>query len=183
MSKKIDKETIYGAIFGAIAITATIGEMFSNGVSSATVWGAIKDIAGTFVAIMLFMFAVKKIFENSEKNLSAKLEKNLRIFENNYTPHIFKVSNFEKMQNEKYEQGFCILKDFSKFISLNGITDEMKEKYSSRSSHETAKFIDLPSTETMLSENFNICFRTLQSCKYDADFLEKVSNKIGFKYK
>ena len=54
MFKKIENEVKFGALFGIIAIVAIVGEMVSNGISSSTIWGAIKDIAGTIVAILLF---------------------------------------------------------------------------------------------------------------------------------
>lgn len=183
MFKKIENETKYAALFGAIAIIAVIGEMISNGISLATVWGAIKDISGTIVAILLFLFAIKKVFDNNENKLTSKLNKELEMFEARYTPLIFKVSDFEKMKGEKYEQGFCILKDFSKFITTDELTLEDKEKYASRNSHETTKFIDLPSNNTMLNERFKVCFRALSSCAYDDSFLSGVSKKINYKYK
>ena len=183
MYKKIDKEILFGGIFGIIAVVAAIGEMIANGVSAATMLGTAKDIAGTLVAVMVLGFAMNKILSNDEKNLSKVLSKELQLFESNYSPLIFKVSNFEKMQNEKYEQGFCILKDFSKFITITDISEQMKESYSSRNSHKTAKFIDLPSISTMVNEDFKVCFRTLTSCKYDENFLENVATKVSFKYK
>ena len=183
MFKKIEDEVKFGALFGVITIIAIIGEMFANGISSPTIWGAIKDIAGTIVAILLFLFAIKNLFNNNEKNLLKKLDTELRLFETRYSPLVFKVSNFEKMQGEKYEQGFCILKDFTKFITINGLASEEKEKYASRNSRETTKFIDLPNENVMISENFKICFRTLSSCIYDDNFLNNVSQKVNFNYK
>ena len=87
------------------------------------------------------------------------------------------------MQGEKYEQGFCILKDFTKFVTITNLTTEEKEKYASRNSRETTKFIDIPCESTMINEDFKICFRTLSSCIYDDDFLKNVSSKVNFKYK
>ena len=183
MFKKIDKEIFFGGLFGIIAVLSAICEMIANGLSAATIFGTLKDITGTLVAVMVLGFAMKKLFDNSEKKLSKLLEKELASFEQKYSPLIFKVSNFEKMQNEKYEQGFCILKDFSKFITTCDISEQMRESYSSRNSHQTAKFVDLPSVSVMLNENFKICFRTLSSCEYDKDFLTNIGNKISFNYK
>lgn len=183
MAKKFDKEVLFGGIFGIIAVVAAIGEMIANGLSTAAILGAAKDIAGTLVAVMVFAFAIKKIIGNNNKSLSKILTQELDSFEKNYSPLIFKVSNFEKMKNEKYEQGFCILKDFSQFIKMENISDETRASYSSRSSHKTAKFIDLPSISEMLRNDFKVCFRTLTSCKYDGDFLEDVKTRIAFKYK
>ena len=183
MFKKIDKEIFFGGIFGIIAVLSAIFEMLANGISAATIFGTLKDITGTLVAVMVLGFAMKKLFDNSENTLSKILEKELSLFEKNYSPLIFKVSNFEKMQNEKYVQGFCVLKDFSEFITTHSVSEQMKESYSSRNSHQTAKFIDLPSTSDMLNDNFKVCFRTLSSCEYDKDFLKKVADKISYKYK
>ena len=62
MFKKIDKEILFGGIFGIIAIVAAIGEMVANGISISTILGAIKDIAGTLVAVMVFIIAIKHLF-------------------------------------------------------------------------------------------------------------------------
>lgn len=62
MFKKIDKEVLFGGIFGIIAIAAAVGEMLANGISTATILGATKDIAGTLVAVMVFIIAIKHLF-------------------------------------------------------------------------------------------------------------------------
>ncbi len=62
MFKKIDKEILFGGIFGIIAIVAAVGEMIANGVSDSTILGATKDIAGTLVGVMVFIIAIKHLF-------------------------------------------------------------------------------------------------------------------------
>ena len=62
MFKRIDKEVLFGGIFGIVAIIAAVGEMIANGISIAGMLGATKDIAGTVVAVMVFIIAVKHLF-------------------------------------------------------------------------------------------------------------------------
>lgn len=61
MFKKIDKEVLFGGIFGIIAIGAALGEMIAGGISLESVLGTIKDIAGTLVAVMVFIVAIKHL--------------------------------------------------------------------------------------------------------------------------
>ena len=62
MFKKIDKEIVFGGIFGIIAVVAATGEMIISGISVATILSATKDIAGTLVAVMVFIIAIKHLF-------------------------------------------------------------------------------------------------------------------------
>jgi len=53
----MDKEIIFGAIFGTIAIIAIICEMAFGGFSKEAIAGGVKDISGTVVAVLVFLSA------------------------------------------------------------------------------------------------------------------------------
>ncbi len=68
------KEKVFGGIFGVIAIIAAIAEMFANGISVASILGAIKDIFGTLVVVVLLITVVKNLLP---KNISYLLKNDL----------------------------------------------------------------------------------------------------------
>lgn len=65
--KKIDKEIILGGVFGAIAIVAVIVQMILGGFSADAIAGGIKDIAGTMVAVTVFLIAVRQYVKEKPK--------------------------------------------------------------------------------------------------------------------
>lgn len=74
--KKLDRETLFGGIFGVIAIVAIIVEMFLAGISAESITAAIKDIAGTVVSVMVFIIAIKHILKQFKESKS--FEDNLK---------------------------------------------------------------------------------------------------------
>ena len=74
--KRLDRETLFGGIFGVIAIVAIIVEMVLAGISAESVTAAIKDIAGTVVSVMVFIIAIKHILKQFKESKS--FEDNLK---------------------------------------------------------------------------------------------------------
>ncbi|SDM56276.1 hypothetical protein [Acetanaerobacterium elongatum] len=80
MDKLDIKEKIWGGIFGIIAVIASIGEMIANGISTATVLGAVKDVSGILVVIVVMVTVVrlvstKKHSQSFEERLTSALTK------------------------------------------------------------------------------------------------------------
>ena len=90
MFKKIDKEILFGGVFGIIAVLATIGEMIANGVSVATILGATKDISGTLVAVMVFIIAVKHLFIKKKMDFDSVFETEMEKVTEKYAPILVK---------------------------------------------------------------------------------------------
>ena len=88
MFRKIDKEILFGGIFGILAVVATVAEMIANGISASTIWGAVKDIAGTIVAIMVFIVAVKHLFVKKAKDFNAAFASEMEKVIRKYSPII-----------------------------------------------------------------------------------------------
>lgn len=61
------REKLWGGLFGVIAIVAALGELFVNGVSTATVLGAVKDVSGTLVMVILLVMVVKSLMPKKYK--------------------------------------------------------------------------------------------------------------------
>ena len=93
MFKKIDKEILFGGVLGIIAIVATVGEMIVNGVSAATILGAVKDIAGTLVAVMVFIIAVRHLFVKKATDFNGVFEAEMDKIIVKYAPIISKDSS------------------------------------------------------------------------------------------
>ena len=96
MFKKMDRETFWGGIFGAVAIAAAIVELLASGISVGTVAGAIKDVFGTLVVIILFVAVLREnktvVYKDFEKAFSAQMNDITK----KYTPIICRD---EKAQN------------------------------------------------------------------------------------
>ena len=55
MDKLDIKEKIWGGVFGVAAILAAIAEMIANGITLSSIFGAIKDVAGTLVVVVILI--------------------------------------------------------------------------------------------------------------------------------
>jgi len=93
MFKRIDKEVLFGGIFGIVAIIAAIGEMIANGISVAGILGAAKDVAGTVVAVMVFIIAVKHLFVRKATDFNGVFELEMEKVIEKYSPIIAKDDN------------------------------------------------------------------------------------------
>jgi hypothetical protein len=184
MKNKIGLETILGGIFGIIAIIAIVVQMGIEGYSSEAVWNGIKDIAGTLVAVMVFVVAIKSFVVSRPKNLNEILEANLNRFEEKSLPLVFRVSDFKP--TEGYVQGFAILQNFDEFPTLACSLvkgDNTYLKYQSQNNRTTGKFIDLPSVAEMLSSDFKVRFKFIDSNVYEEQYKTTMKlailNKFG----
>lgn len=60
MDKLDVKERIWGGIFGVIAILAAIFEMIASGVTAVSIFGMIKEVAGTLVVVVILIAFFRK---------------------------------------------------------------------------------------------------------------------------
>lgn len=82
-------EKLWGGIFGIIAIVAAVTEIFINGVDAASVVGAVKDISGTLVVVVLLVAFLKSL-PKKPKNFREMFEKDMGEIEQAYAPLIVK---------------------------------------------------------------------------------------------
>lgn len=57
--EKIGREVFWGGVFGVVAIAAAIISLVLGEIDGSSVWGCVKDVAGTITAVIL-LFAVMK---------------------------------------------------------------------------------------------------------------------------
>lgn len=101
MDKMDLQEKIWGGIFGIVAIVAAVVEMFVNGISAATVVGAVKDIFGTLIVIVLFVAVIKLLSVKKPKNFREALEAAMEKVKVNYQPFIRKAVKKENASEAK----------------------------------------------------------------------------------
>lgn len=76
MDKLDFKEKFWGGIFGIVSIAAAIAEMFVGGICTESVVGAIKDVSGTLIVVVLLITFLKNlphIPKDFDGTLNAKL--------------------------------------------------------------------------------------------------------------
>ena len=99
MFKKIDKEVLFGGIFGIVAVLAAIGEMIANGISTGTILGAVKDIAGTIVAVMVFVTAMKHLVVKKATDFEGVFNAEMAKVIAKYSPILIKDESGEGRYN------------------------------------------------------------------------------------
>ena len=99
MFKKMDKETFWGGIFGAIAIIATIVELFTSGFSLGNIASAVKDVFGTLVVIVLFIAVIKDNIPVTYKDFAKAFQAEMKQIEEKYAPVICRDDKAENRYN------------------------------------------------------------------------------------
>lgn len=75
---KVNYETLWGGLFGLVAIAAAVAEMALADFSPDAVAGGIKDIAGTLIVVVVLLVAIKSILpKRFELSFPERLEKAL----------------------------------------------------------------------------------------------------------
>lgn len=112
------KEKIWGGIFGVIAILAALGEMIANGISAVTVLGAVKDISGTLVVVVLLIMVVKSLLpEKYEKTFSERMESAINQWRENNDNLIVKDERSDGTPNQ---YGLSMQTDMNAFYDKSG---------------------------------------------------------------
>lgn len=82
LTDRLGMETLWGGIFGVVAILAAIVELILGGVDGASIAGMIKDIFGTLVAVMILVVAIRQAIPRKEKlNIDEKVLRSLENWE------------------------------------------------------------------------------------------------------
>ncbi len=146
-------ETFVGGGCGVIAIIAAIVE-YSFGENGA-IAGMLKDVFGTAVVVVLLIMAMPK---KRPKKLAEILAERVEKWGADNAPMIFKTEDFVCAKENKYKQGFVLLQDPPKFLTLLDLDKNNPEwhSYASYYSKRTGKFLDLPSYDEMVSNSFDV---------------------------
>lgn len=175
-------EIYIGGAIAVIAIVAIIANMMLKGINTETMLETIINISGVLVSAIVMFIAIRTIVTNRPKNLKEELVYGLDKWEKSNHPLIFKVTDFETPQGKKnYKMGYSILAKHTDYLILGAtLTDEEKEKYSTRNSKKSGKFISMPDYENMINGNpFFIEFNLIDSTYVDVDTKKVVEDTIN----
>ena len=104
--EKLDlKEKLWGGIFGVVAILAAFFEMYSSGVSTTSIAGAVKDIAGTMVVVVLLITVMRQYLPKKSNNIIEAFHEAMEPVLARYSPLIKKDLNDENGKNTESEDG------------------------------------------------------------------------------
>lgn len=178
LEKSKNRIEIYiGGSFAIIAFVAIIAKVFLTGVTPDSILDMVINIAGIAVSALVMFVAIRSILVNSPKNLKEELEAAFRKWEIDNMPLIFEVSDYKVPDNnpKKYGRCFSILANQKKYLELpTTLPDDLKEKYKSRDSKNTGKFVSFPNVEDMLSmDSFTLEFHLIAS-SYSEDIKKLV---------
>lgn len=204
MLKKIDKEVLFGGFFGVIAILATLGEMIANGLSAATILGAVKDISGTVVAVMVFVVAVRHLFVKKATDFDGTFSKEMEKVISKYSPVLLQdqivmgryniASNLDAILGKEtgaYHTLFDmsgrkeISFNISKTVFMGRSKDSFEERQKGIATRIGAKleksFEPIQSYETT-SKGLQICFNRALETNEDAVMLAEIIDCVLLLY-
>lgn len=169
MDKLDFQEKVWGGIFAIIAVAAAIVEMFIGGADAAAIVGAVKDVFGTLVVIVLFVTVIKSLTVKKPKNFREALNVAMEQVEENYYPLIRKAVERETDSEAKTQKLNAVIR-----YEIASKTDVLFNK----SQKEYPRFFDInaehPSNITFfVTKTF---FGETPECPYDA---EKIAMKIS----
>ena len=136
---KIDKENALAGIVAVVALVAIICELIFGGISTASIAGAVKDIAGITVDILVFLLAFRAFAKKEDKTFRGKLESAMEEIEKSYAPLIQEHKAKETNQSDvnknvtyirydianKVEALFGVeCNDYMRFFEINAQTPE-----------------------------------------------------------
>ncbi|MBD5519917.1 MAG: hypothetical protein HDR03_01590 [Lachnospiraceae bacterium] len=180
MDKMDFQEKLWGGIFGIIAIVAAIGEAVAGGLSVSSVFGAIKDVSGTLIVVVLLVTFVKQL-PRKPKNIVEKLEKRVEDWGMANAPLIFKAQEYVAAKDSLYTQGYVLLQNPRDYVKLANINKEdmMWSEYAKYGNNrKTGKFLDMPAYMDMTRQDFSVLIVMEQSHFKNMDGIDEIVDDI-----
>lgn len=86
--ERIESETLFGGLFGVIAIIAVVVEMVIADFDASSIAGGIKDIAGTVVTVIMLFVAINALKSKKRKagNFQDTFDNEIKIVIEKYSP-------------------------------------------------------------------------------------------------
>ena len=132
---KLGVETLWGGIFGLIAVLAILVELFLGGLSAETITSAVKDIAGTVVSVMVFAIAIKQIIKQIQesKTFEDRLKKALITWQTDHSAMIVRKEKYDHEHENTPATCFSF-----------GLKTNLKDFYENRETQKTGWFVRMP---------------------------------------
>lgn len=177
-SSKNKIEIYIGGALAIIAIVAILVKTLLLGISVDTMLDMVINIAGLAVSALVMFVAIRSIITNSPKNLKQELELAFQNWESDNRPLLFKVSDFKL--TDDYKIGYSILAKPTKFLELSkNMTQEESDKFTTRTSKSSGKFVSLPTIDEMIQNDFKMEFHFIDSTYSPADIKELVKETLN----
>ena len=171
--KRLDKEVLWGGIFGLIAIMAILAEMCLSGISAVSIAAAIKDIAGTIIAVMVFVVAAKHILKQMRemKSFEGLLQKALDNWQDDHKNMIVRKEQYD--YEKTGEAATC--------YSL-GLKTNISDFYNLTASNNTGWFLRMPliKKENYVNGNVVLRFHLNKGTFFEGKEMSKEELTVGF---
>lgn len=190
MNQEDFQEKFWGGIFGIISISAAIGEAVVNGISLPSILGAVKDVSGTLVVVVLLVAFIKQL-PRKLKNTSEILEQSVENWGIDNAPLLFKAQGYVSAKGSEYTQGFLLLQNPRSYASLSNLNPSSPDwldyaKYGG-GKKLTGKFIDFPDYKTLTEDTAKIQV-TMEQSHFSkmpeiSNIINDIINSINVRYK
>ena len=124
--KKMDKEILLGGVFGGIALVAAIAQMIIAGCTADAIAGGIKDVAGTMVAVLVFVIAIKQFLKDKpKKSFEDRMKGALDKWCDENSNMIVRSERFDKMEGDVVtQQGIGLKTQVRDFYLKQAVTEK-----------------------------------------------------------
>lgn len=178
MKKNETLEMVLGGIFGAIAIIAAILSIALGEVNASTVFGCIKDVASTIVAVLVLLVAIRQFRPKKAGDFKAAFNKEMDMIIEKYSPLISADNGDKNDKNKETTEETQTPKKERDFIRYN-IAKKLDAMFSTENPGTPIRFFDFShnkSTITLFVQGHNFGDRVEDVSK---DLVKTLKERFG----
>lgn len=148
--KRLERETLWGGIFALIAIVAIITEMILAGLTAESIAGAVKDISGTIVALMVFWVAAKHVLKQMKesKTFEDRLKKALDEWQQDHANMVVRKEQYDHEKTGEPATCFSF-----------GLKTNISDFYRNAETNNTGWFLRMPLLKKENYQNGNVILK------------------------
>ncbi len=212
MKKYIEKmgmEVFWGGVFGIVAIAAAIISLVLGEIDGSSVWGCVKDVAGTLVVVMVLFVSIPKFPKNFKAAFINAMEETIEKYgtlistdkisdkksvEENHDKIRYTIAkNTNCIFNENYEKYYRFFDfDFTDnsiqfYVSLGNFIDDSKtqiinlDDIKSKFIQKLAVYSEIANTASN-SDGIKVSFKKKLSTHNDVDMVKQMIDDMIFYY-
>lgn len=205
--KKIGFETLWGGIFGGVAIIAAILSLVLGEINASAIADCVKDVAGTLIIVIVLFVAIKQLLPKKSGDFNAAFEAEMSKVSAKYEPLITRdeeyfskgkimyriVPNFNAIFGEKPNSpvklfdfdgqqtiNFSVTKTI--FMQRGGQEFTSQEKIISDITHKLERTFPERIKCLQQKDGFRIIFNEPLTSQDDAVFIAQVIDVVIFYY-
>lgn len=161
--KKIGYETLWGGIFGGVAIIAAILSLVLGEINASTIAGCVKDIAGTLIVVIVLFVAIKQLLPKKAGDFNGVFEAEMKKLITKYDPLISR-------DEEYFSKGKIMYRIVPNFDSIFGEKPQNPVKLFELEDNQNLKF--------SVTKTIFIGRSKDQDFKEQANIISKITNKV-----